>query len=78
MAVVHTWRNLRGRSRCTFEEVEKELHAKDQEELNHKRDPEEPQRQASALSHSATTVSSHGVEDSFELRCCQCRSHLHG
>lgn len=44
VAVVHTWRNLRGRSRCTFEEVEKELHAKDQEELNHKRDPEEPQR----------------------------------
>ena len=44
VAVVHTWRNLRGKSRCTFEEVEKELHAKDQAELNQKRDPEEPHR----------------------------------
>ena len=56
VAVVHTWRNLRGRSRCTFEEVEKELHAKDQEDLDQRRDPEEPHRQASAASHRAAAT----------------------
>lgn len=43
MAIVHTWRNLR-RRRCAYEEVEKELHKKDQEEEDKKRDPEEPER----------------------------------
>ena len=44
MAVIHTWRNIRSRKRCTYEEVEKELHERDQEELDKKRDPEEPHK----------------------------------
>jgi hypothetical protein len=44
VAVIHTWRNIRGRKRWTYEEVEKELHERDQEELDKKRDPEEPHK----------------------------------
>ena len=44
VAVVHTWRNIRGRKRWTFEDVEKDLHERDQEELDKKRDPEEPHK----------------------------------
>lgn len=46
MALVHAWRNVRKKlnKSWTYEEVEKELHQRDQEEEDNKRDPEQPQR----------------------------------
>ena len=40
MAIVHAWRNCRRGRRWSYEDVEKELHDRDQEALDRKRDPE--------------------------------------
>ena len=38
--MVHAWRNCRRGRRWSYEDVEKELHDRDQEALDRKRDPE--------------------------------------